>query len=89
MIWRSQGPRRWFRIMCMLMTGCGIAGMLDILVFPPERYDETGHLIGEMPPEFALAFHLVTFGIAGAIAGFVVPGLERLTRRVRTGKTIR
>lgn len=73
----------------MLMIGGGIIGMLYILIFPPERHDETGHLIGEMPPEFALAFYLFTFGILGAIAGFFVLGLERFKRWIRTGKTTR
>ncbi|PWC41355.1 hypothetical protein [Azospirillum sp. TSO22-1] len=67
--------RRWRRVWwwgCGLLLAAGLAGMVGIVIAPPEHFDEDGNLIGEMPPEFALAFCMAVLGLAGLVAGGVV-----------------
>ncbi len=80
---RGRGVARLYWLACSVPALLGIAGLVLVMVFPPEHFDEAGRLIGEMPPEFALAFTLASWGLAGALAGFAGSGLARLYRRWR------
>lgn len=76
-------PGRLYRAACGVLVLIGIAGLAGSIAFPPERFDEAGRLIGEMPPAFGLAMAAVEIGLLGTLAGLVWSGLRRLYRRHR------
>ncbi|WP_448192135.1 hypothetical protein [Azospirillum sp. sgz301742] len=68
---------------CGLLLVIGIAGTVGVVAFPPERFDDEGYLIGEMPPEFGAALAAAALGALGLLAGLAVFGLARLCRWTR------
>ena len=79
----TRGRGRLYWLACRLLVAMGIAGLVLVIAFPPERFDAEGHLIGEMPPAFGLAFAMVEIGLLGILAGLAWTGLGWLWRRRR------
>lgn len=73
---------------CGLLLVLGIAGVVGVVAFPPEHFDDEGHLIGEMPPEFGAALAGAALGALGMVAGLAAIGLARLCRWTR-GRRVR
>jgi hypothetical protein len=72
--------RRLYWAACAVLLGGGLAGAVLVVLFPPERYDQDGHLIAEMPPAFGAALGLAALGLLGVVAGMLVLGVKRLLR---------
>ena len=81
---------RLYWLGCSLLASLGVAGVVLVLIFPPEHFDEEGRLIGEMPPEFAVAWTLIEVAAWAALVGLVAIVLGRalgwLRRRGQVGK---
>jgi hypothetical protein len=84
---RSTGLEQWYWASCALLMLIGVACAVYVVAHPPEHFDEAGRLIGEMPPEFALACKVVVLGLAGAIAGISARVFLLLRRRVGSKHT--
>lgn len=69
---------------CALLLVLGVAGAVGSGLLPHERFDDAGHLIGEMPPQFGAAVALAALGVMGVLAGLAAKGLAGL-RRSRRG----
>ena len=69
MVKQNRGLWRLYWAGCCLLIGTGLLGLAAVLVFPPEYFDENGHLLGEMPPEFGIALAVLVLGLAGASVG--------------------
>ena len=78
--------KRVYWAVCVGLTGIGVVGMMLTVLFPPEHFDQEGRLIGEMPPEFGIAFVLAEFGLMGVLAGGVLRGALRLWRWTRQNR---
>ena len=69
---------RLYWLGCSLLASLGVAGVGLVLIFPPEHFDAEGRLIGEMPPEFAVAWTLIELAAWAALAGLVGIAVGRL-----------
>lgn len=75
---RRRGAGRVYWAACALLILAGSLGIAWVFVFPPERFDEDGQLIGEMPVEFAMALAILELGLLGSAGGVIVDALRRL-----------
>ncbi|HYH23266.1 MAG TPA: hypothetical protein VD995_32025 [Azospirillum sp.] len=78
--------RRLYWAACATLLCAGLAGAVLVVLFPPERYDQDGHLIAEMPQAFGAALGLAVLGAAGLLAGGFVWAMVRFHRWVRRGR---
>lgn len=69
---RRRPMQRLYWGACSLALWLGIAGAFHVLLYPPERFDQDGHLLGEMPPEFGLALLVATLGLCGTLIGLAI-----------------
>jgi hypothetical protein len=69
---------------CAFLLWTGTIGFVYFAAFPLEHRDETGHLIGEMPPEFGLASGLVELGLCATVVGLVFKVVTRALQRWRS-----
>ncbi|HVJ36569.1 MAG TPA: hypothetical protein VM687_02060 [Stenotrophomonas sp.] len=85
LFWQARSaPHRSERILGWLGGGLitlGALGAIYVLVYPPLHYNATGHVSGEMPPEFGLSVGLVSLGLVVALGLLLVKVARRLIAR--------
>lgn len=66
---RGGSRRRFGPIGCLGLAGtglavAGLAGTILVILVPVERLDADSHVIGEMPPAFAVGLTMLVVGLA-------------------------
>ncbi|WP_157658483.1 hypothetical protein [Burkholderia ubonensis] len=73
---------RLYLIVSCCVTLVGIAGATWVSVFPPERFDQQGRLIGEMPIEFGGDVMVVFIGMLLSLIGLIVIACQHWCRKI-------
>ncbi|WP_157652041.1 hypothetical protein [Burkholderia ubonensis] len=79
---QSKSWRRLYWIISCGVTMVGIGGATWVSAFPPDRLDQQGRLIGEMPIEFGGYVMVVFIGMLLSLIGLIVVACQHWRQKI-------